>query len=70
MPIVLAPHNVELTVMRVGTDTKTKKHLQSLGVMPNGKLKIIASAYGNVIIEVKGVRLAMNKEVATKIFVA
>ena len=70
MPIVLAPHNVELTIMRVGTDQKTKKHLQSLGVMPKGTIKIIASAYGNVIIEVKGVRLAMNKEVATKIFVA
>ena len=70
MPIILAPHNVELTVMRVGTDVKTKKHLQSLGVMPHGKLKIIASAYGNIIIEVKGVRLAMNTEVATKILVA
>ncbi|MBE6141701.1 MAG: ferrous iron transport protein A [Erysipelotrichaceae bacterium] len=70
MPIVLAPHNVDLTIMRVGTDQKTKKHLQSLGVMPNSVIKIIASAYGNVIIEVKGVRLAMNKEVATKIFVA
>ena len=70
MPIVLAPHNVDLTIMRVGTDQKTKKHLQSVGVMPNSVIKIIASAYGNVIIEVKGVRLAMNKEVATKIFVA
>jgi len=70
MPIVLAPHNVDLTIMRVGTDQKTKKHLQSLGVMQNSVIKIIASAYGNVIIEVKGVRLAMNKEVATKIFVA
>ena len=70
MPIVLAPHNVELTIMRVGTDQKTKKHLQSLGVMPKSIIKIIASAYGNVIIEVKGVRLAMNKEVATKILVA
>lgn len=70
MPIVIAPLNTILTVVKVNADEKTKKHLESLGVFINGKLTVIASNGGNVIIEVKGVRLALNRDVATKIFVA
>ena len=70
MPIVIAPLDTELTIVKVNTDEKTKKHLQSLGIVTNGKLKVITSNHGNVIIEVKNVRLALNKDVATKIFVA
>ena len=69
MPIVLAPIDEELTVFRIGTDEKTRKHLQSLGLVLNSKIRLIACSHGNVIIEVKGIRLAMNKDVATKIFV-
>ena len=70
MPIVIAPLDTELTIVKVNTDEKTEKHLQSLGIVTNGKLKVITSNHGNVIIEVKNVRLALNKDVATKIFVA
>lgn len=69
MPIVIAPLEEELTIVKVNSDEKTKKHLQSLGVVANGKIKVISSNKGNVIVEVKNVRLALNKDVATKIFV-
>lgn len=70
MPIVIAPLDKELMIVKVNADEKTKKHLQSLGVVANGKIKVISSNKGNVIVEVKNVRLALNKDVATKIFVA
>ncbi len=69
MPIVIAPVDTELTIIKVNADEKTKKHLQSLGVVTNGKIRVISSSKGNVIVEVKQVRLALNKDVATKIFV-
>ena len=70
MPIVIAPINTLLTVVRIALDEKNKKHLQNLGLIEQTKIKVISSSGGNVIIEVKGVRLALNRDTATKIFVA
>ena len=70
MPLVIAPRDTNLKIVRVNADEKTKKHLQSLGVVINGIIKVISSTGGNVIVEVLGVRVALNKDIAMKIFVA
>ena len=71
MPIAIAPTNVELTIVKIlVNDEKTKKHLESLGVIPTGKIRVISVSHGNAIIEVKGVRLGLNSDVAKKILVA
>ena len=70
MPIVIAPLETELTIVKLLADEKTKKHLQSLGIAVNGKIVILSSQGGNVICIVKGVRIGLNRELATKILVA
>lgn len=70
MPIVIAPLDTELTIKRVLADEKTKKHLESLGIVANGKITVISTHGGNVICIVKGVRLGLNSDVARKILVA
>lgn len=70
MPIIIAPIDTELSIVKVLVDEKTKKHLESLGVSIGGKITIISSNGGNVIAIVKGVRLALNRDVASKILVA
>ena len=70
MPIVIAPTETELTIIKVLADEKTKRHLESLGVVSNGKVTVISSHGGNTICVVKGVRLALNRETASKILVA
>ena len=70
MPIVLAPKDVELRVIKVLLDEKTKKHLESLGITINSKITVISSNNGNVIIKVKDGRLALNRDVASRILVA
>ena len=70
MPIIIAPKDTELNIVKVLADEKTKKHLESLGVAVGGKITVISSNGGNVIVIVKGVRLALNRDVATKILVA
>ena len=70
MPIVIAPLDTELTIKKVLVDEKTKKHLESLGLVAGGKISIIFTHSGNVICIVKGVRLALNNDVAKKILVA
>ena len=70
MPIGLAPINVEMKVVRVLTDEKTKKHLESLGILVNSSIIVISSVNGGVVIAVKEGRLALDRSIASKILVA
>lgn len=70
MPIALAPINTELKVVRVLADDKTKKHLESLGILVNSSLTVISSVNGGVVVAVKEGRLALDRSIASKILVA
>lgn len=70
MPVALAPINQELKVVRVLTDDKTKKHLESLGILVNSSLTVVSSVNGGVVVAVKEGRLALDRSIASKILVA
>ena len=70
MPIALAPINQELKVVRVLADDKTKKHLESLGILVNSSLIVVSSVNGGVVVAVKEGRLALDCSIASKILVA
>lgn len=70
MPIALAPINQELKVIKVLADDKTKKHLESLGILVNSSLIIVSSVNGGVVVAVKEGRLALDRSIASKILVA
>ncbi len=70
MPIIIAPLNTELTIIKVLVDSKLKQHLESLGIIKNSKLKIIANTNGNVVCLIKDNKIALDKDVASKILVA
>ena len=70
MPIGFAPLNVDMKVVKVLLDEKTKKHLENLGVLVNSSIKVISSVNGGVVVAVKEGRLALDRSVASKILVA
>ena len=70
MPIALAPLNIDMRVVKILLDDKTKKHLESLGILINSSIKIISSVNGGVVIAVKEGRLALDRSIASKILVA
>ncbi len=70
MPIALAPLNTDMRVVKILTDDKTKKHLESLGILINSLIKVISSVNGGVVVAVKEGRLALDRSVASKILVA
>ena len=70
MPIVLAPINQNLKVVRIAADEKVKKHLESLGVTVNGELTLLSSSGGTAVIKIKDGRIALDSNLSTKIFVA
>lgn len=70
MPIGLAPTNVEMRVVRILADEKTKKHLESLGILVNSLITIVSSINGGVVVAIKDGRLALDRSIASKILVA
>ena len=70
MPIGLAPTNVEMRVVRILADEKTKKHLESLGILVNSLITIVSSVNGGVVVAIKDGRLALDRSIASKILVA
>ena len=70
MPIGLAPLNTPMKVVKVLADEKTKKHLESLGILVNSLITVISSVNGGVVVAVKEGRLALDRSVASKILVA
>ena len=71
MPIVFAPKNVLLKVLKVLVkDEKTKRHLENLGILVNSEFTILSESNGDIILRIKDTRLALNKDTALKILVA
>ena len=70
MPIQLAPLNQELTIVKVLCNEKIKKHLESLGILATAKVVVVSSDRGSVVVQIKGGRLALDRDIYNKILVA
>ena len=69
MPIMIAPVNQELTVVRITGGDKAMKHLRELGIVPQMKITLLSSEASGVILRVGESRLALDKDVARSILV-
>ncbi|MCR5706019.1 MAG: ferrous iron transport protein A [Acholeplasmatales bacterium] len=69
MPLVIAPLNQILKVIKILADEKSKKHLESLGITVDSELQVLASQGGSLILKIKDGRLAIDHVLATKIIV-
>lgn len=69
IPLAVAPIGKEMTIAKIITDTKTKRHLENLGIWVGGEVSSMADSAGNLILKIKEGRLAINKELAMKIYV-
>lgn len=69
MPLVFAPLNAPLKIVRVAADEKLKKHLESLGIAQGSEILVMSLQNGSTVCKVKEGRLALDKEVSTHIFV-
>lgn len=64
MPITLAGVGEEITITRIGGNEETKHHLADLGFHVGSKVTVISSLNGNLILNVKDSRIAINKDMA------
>ena len=69
MPLMLATVGEEQIIKRVGGSPEVKKHLENLGFVAGGSVRIVSRLGGNVIVNVKESRVAISEEMARKIMV-
>lgn len=69
LPLTLADPGQDNIIKRIGGNPEVKKHLENLGFVVGGSVKIISVNGGNVIVNVKEARVAISKEMAQKIMV-
>ena len=69
MPLTFAEIGEETIIRRVGGKPEIKKHLEDLGFVAGGSVRIVAMMGGNVIVKVKEARVAISMEMARKIMI-
>lgn len=69
MPLTFAERNKEYVILRITGQDKVRNHLRNLGFVENETVSVIQSISGNLIVEIKGVRVALDKSLANRIMV-
>lgn len=69
MPLTYADMGSDLIILKVGGKPEIRAHLENLGFVAGGNVKVVSSMGGNLIVNVKEARVAISKEMASKIMV-
>lgn len=69
MPLTLAAAGESNIIKKIGGNPDTRKFLENLGFVAGGEVTVISEISGNVIVNVKESRVAVSKEMASKIMV-
>ena len=69
MPLVMADPGEESIIMRVGGSPEMKKHLEDMGFTVGSAVTVMNTIGGNLIVKVRESRVAISREMASKIMV-
>lgn len=69
IPLTLAPVGEELIIKKVGGSPELKSHLEDMGFVTGAAATVISTIGGNLIVSVKGSRIAVSREMAGRIMV-
>ena len=69
MTLAMAPLGKSYMVLEIRTEEKVKRHLESLGLGAGAEVSALSDSGGDVIVQVKSGRVALNRGLAQKIFV-
>lgn len=69
MPLSFADLNAVNIIKKVGGSKETQHHLENLGFVQGAEVVVVSKTNGNVIVNIKDVRVALSDELARKILV-
>lgn len=69
MPLTLANVGEENIILKIGGSPEVRQHLENLGFVAGGRVTVITTMAGNIIVNVKEARVAISREMAQKIMI-
>ena len=69
LPLAMANPGEVCIVKRVGGKDEVRRHLETLGFVVGSEVTVVSSNNGNVIVTVKGSRIAISREMAARIMI-
>lgn len=69
MPLTMARAGEEREIKRIGGRDEARRFLESLGFVVGAVVSIVSEMNGNLIVNIKGSRVAISKEMANKIMI-
>jgi len=67
MPLLLAERGSEVLIKKISGNDETRKFLNKLGFIVGNGVTIVSENGGNMTINVKGARIALDKSMAGRI---
>ena len=67
MPLIMAKPGEVNIIKNVGGKEETKQFLNNLGFVVGAEIIVISELNGNLIVNIKGARVAISKDMAAKI---
>lgn len=69
MPLTIANVGETVIIKRITGNDEIRQHLAELGFVPDTEVKVISKISGNVIVQVKDSRIALDKSMAMRIMI-
>ncbi len=69
MPLSMAKEGETVRVKRVGGKTETRQFLENLGFVAGAEITVVTVIDGNLIVQIKESRVAINRDMANKIMI-
>ena len=69
MPLTMAGIGEVNTILKIGGNEETRRFLANLGFVTGTEISVVSAIGGNVIVNVKDARVAVNSDMARHIIV-
>mgnify|MGYP003104439822 CR=1 FL=1 len=69
MPLTMTKPGETVTIRRVSGKDQVRQHLAELGFVVDGQVTVISQIAGNLIVQVKESRVALDRTMANRIMV-
>ena len=69
MPLTMANYGEPLFIKSIHGKDETRRFLESLGFVTGAKVMVVTEMGGNIILNIKDTRIAINKAMANRILV-
>lgn len=67
MPLTFFKSGELAHVLNIRGNDEVHHHLENLGFVPDATVKVLSEQAGNIVVEVKGAQIALDKSAASKI---